>query len=174
MKKLISLRQAMLCLGLCALIIGCGAPVKEAPVETVVEVMPEIVKPDLAKIKAEIQAIETAWAEADNARDAKTLLGFYGDDAMSMTNNGPTASGKEALTKEIENNLANKAAGNTVVYTTLEVFGNEDLATEIGTATTKDASGKIVSTGKYMAIWERRDGKFVCICDIYNDDTKID
>ncbi|MGB5243792.1 MAG: DUF4440 domain-containing protein [Lutimonas sp.] len=136
------------------------------------EVVQEIVKPDLGKIKAEIQAIETAWAEADNARDVNTLLSFYADDAVSMSNNAPSAVGKEALTKEIENNMANKVAGNTVVYTTLEVFGDEDIATEIGTSTTKDASGKIVSTGKYMAIWERRDGKYVCIRDIYNDDTK--
>ena len=172
MKTVISLRQAILCLGLCALIVGCGAPAKETPVETVAEVVQEIVKPDLGKIKAEIQAIETAWAEADNARDVNTLLSFYADDAVSMSNNAPSAVGKEALTKEIENNMANKGAGNTVVYTTLEVFGDEDIATEIGTSTTKDASGKIVSTGKYMAIWERRDGKYVCIRDIYNDDTK--
>lgn len=172
MKTVISVRQAILCLSLCALIAGCGAPAKETPVETVVEVVPEIVKPDLGKIKAEIQAIETAWAEADNARDVNTLLSFYAEDAVSMSNNAPSAVGKEALTKEIEKNMANKVAGNTVVYTTLEVFGNEDLATEIGTSTTKDASGKIVGSGKYMAVWERRDGKYVCIRDIYNDDTK--
>ncbi|MFD1314637.1 YybH family protein [Namhaeicola litoreus] len=166
------MRHTALCLCLCALIAGCGAPAKETPVETVVEVVPEIVKPDLGKIKAEIQALETAWAEADNARDTNTLLGFYGDDAISMSNNAPSVVGKEALTKEIESNMAERVAGNTVVYTTLEVFGNEEVATEIGTSTTKDATGKIVSTGKYMAVWERRNGKYVCIRDIYNSDTK--
>jgi ketosteroid isomerase-like protein len=42
--------------------------------------------------------------------------------------------------------------------------------TEIGTAISKDASGKVIRTGKYMAVWEKRDGKYICIRDIYNSD----
>ncbi len=38
---------------------------------------------------------------------------------------------------------------------------------------TKDASGKVIRTGKYMAIWEKRDGKYICIRDIYNDDAVL-
>ena len=35
-----------------------------------------------------------------------------------------------------------------------------------------DATGKVTYTGKYMAIWEKRDGKYICLRDISNDDAK--
>jgi hypothetical protein len=34
------------------------------------------------------------------------------------------------------------------------------------------AAGKTFYTGKYMAAWEKRDGEWVCIHDIANDDVK--
>jgi len=39
-------------------------------------------------------------------------------------------------------------------------------------STIKDAAGKVISSGKYMAVWEKRNGKFICVRDIYNDDAK--
>jgi len=35
-----------------------------------------------------------------------------------------------------------------------------------------DAAGKVTATGKYMAVWEKRDGKWLCIRDIGNEDAK--
>ncbi len=54
----------------------------------------------------------------------------------------------------------------------LDVFGSENQVTEVGKSTIKDATGKVTYTGKYMAIWEKRDGKYVCVRDIFNDDMK--
>ena len=124
-------------------------------------------------IKTEIQGLESAWAAADNARDANALLAFYSDDAVSLSNNAPMTKGKPAIQKEIEEGLAKKTKGETVSYNTIEVFGDENTVTEIGTAISKDASGKVIRTGKYMAIWEKRDGKFICIRDIYNNDAIV-
>ena len=36
----------------------------------------------MAAVKAEIQAIETAWAAATNARDVNALMALYADDAV--------------------------------------------------------------------------------------------
>ncbi len=129
-------------------------------------------KPDMAKVKAEIQALETAWANADNARDSNAVAAFYADDAVSMGNNKPMISGKAAIQKDIAAGMAKREKGSTIAYTVLDVFGTENMPTEVGTITTKDASGKVTYTGKYMAIWEKRDGKYVCIRDIGNDDVK--
>jgi uncharacterized protein (TIGR02246 family) len=128
--------------------------------------------PDMAKVKAEIQAQETAWAEADNARDVQGIAALYADDAVSLLNNKPMASGKAAILKDIEATMAARAKGSTISYEVMEVFGDENTVTEVGKATGKDADGKVTYTGKYMAIWAKRDGKYVCIRDIGNDDAK--
>ena len=104
--------------------------------------------------------------------DAAAVAAFYADDALSMSNDKQTLVGKAAILADITEGLAKKAAGSTVSYDVLEVFGDDMLVTEVGKATVKDASGKVISTGKYMAVWEKRDGKFICIRDIYNNDAK--
>lgn len=150
-------------------LVGC-APAPEnvaTPEPVVVET-----KPDLAAIKAEIQAIETAFAAADNARDVNAILAFYSDDAVTMGPGEPMTVGKAAIQKSIESGFAKSAAGSTVAYDVLEVFGDGNTVTEVGKSTRKDATGKVTYTGKYMAIWEKRDGKYVCIRDIGNSDAK--
>ncbi len=152
--------------------IGCNSqPDKKTDVETAVTAEPVVVKADMNSIKAKIQAKESAWAAADNARDVNAVLAFYSDDAVSLSNNAPMAKGKAAIQKEL--GFEKRAKGETVSYNTLEVFGDENTVTEIGSSIRKDASGKVIRSGKYMAIWEKRDGKYICIRDIYNDDTLV-
>lgn len=134
--------------------------------------VPEIAKPDMMAIKAEIQTLENAWAKADNERDAPALAAMYADDAQSLSNNRPTTTGKVEILKDIEANLSKKAKGTTIAFDVADVFGNENQVTEVGKTTVKDASGKVTYTGKYMAIWEKRDGKYICVRDISNDDAK--
>ncbi len=165
---------ATLGLAICLFTIGCNSqPDKKTEKESAKTVAPVEAKADMASIKAEIQGLENTWAAADNDRDADAILAFYSDDAVSLSNNAPMTKGKPAIKKEIEEGLAKKAEGETVSYNTLEVFGDENIVTEIGTSESKDASGKVIRTGKYMAIWEKRDGKYICIRDIYNDDAVV-
>jgi len=164
-------KLAMLGLAISIFAIGCNSqPDKKTEMEPALTAEPVVVKADMASIKAEIQALENDWAAADNARDANAIAAFYSDDAMSMSNNAPMKVGKAAIQKEMEESLAKRAQGETVAYETLEVFGDENTVTEIGTAISKDASGKVTRTGKYIAILEKRDGKYICIRDIYNTD----
>ncbi len=170
MKKMNFLGIATLCFGFSLLVAGCGAPAdKKTSAVTAEQVA---VKPDLTAIKAEIQALESAWSEADNARDANAVAAFYADDAVSMSNDKPAQTGKAAILADLEEGMGKKVVGNTVSYETLEVFGDENIVTEIGKATIKDASDNVVSTGKYMAVWEKRNGSYICIRDIYNNDSK--
>lgn len=168
MKKLNSSVITTVCLAVSLFVIGCSAPAPK-PAESSVQVES---KPDMAAIKAEIQVLESSWAAADNARDANAVAAFYADDALSMSNDKPTLVGKAAILADITSSLAKKAAGSTVSYEVLEVFGDDKVVTEVGKSTSKDASGNVISTGKYMAVWEKRDGKFICIRDIYNNDKK--
>ncbi len=129
--------------------------------------------PDKEAVKAEIQALETAWAEAANARDVDAELAFYADDAVSIEPYKPDMLvGKAAIRKRIEAEKAEKKEGQTSSFETLEVFGDGNTVTEIGRITAKDANGKVIYSGKYMAIWEKRNGRYVVVRDIYSSDAK--
>lgn len=131
-----------------------------------------VVKADPAQLKEEMQALETAWANADNARDVDALAAFYADDAISMVQNQPSLVGMAAIRKDIEASMAKRAKGTTIAYDVMDAYGAGDYATEVGKVTRKDSTGKVGYTGKYMAIWEKRNGKWLCIRDISNDDVK--
>jgi uncharacterized protein (TIGR02246 family) len=166
-------KLATFCVVLTILSIGCKAPsTDESPAVTEATAEPAAEMPDMAAVKVEIQALETAWAAADNARDVAAVVAFYADDAVTLSNNQSMISGKANIMKDIETSLAKKPKGNTVSYDVMDVYGTADVVTEVGKITTKDAGGKVTYTGKYMAVWEKRDGKYVCVRDISNDDVK--
>ncbi|MCR9017083.1 YybH family protein [Aquiflexum gelatinilyticum] len=165
-------RIATACFTLSLFTVACSSPAPEeavAPEEMAPTVAPG---PDMAAIKAEIQTLEDAWGAADNSGDVNALIAFYADDAVSMGSGSPMAVGKAAIQKEIQESMASRPAGTMVKYEVLDVFGDENTITEVGKTTRMDASGKVTSSGKYMAIWEKRDGKYVCIRDISNNDSK--
>lgn len=129
-------------------------------------------KAEPAKLKAEIQELETAWSVADNARDVNTMATFYADDAISLSSGKPMLVGNAAIKKDMEEGIAKRPKGVTLSYDVMDVFGSDNYATEVGKTTRKDSTGKIISTGKYMALWEKRDGKWICIRDISNEDAE--
>jgi uncharacterized protein (TIGR02246 family) len=130
----------------------------------------EAPKMDMAQLKADIQALEIAWATAQNAKDINALMAMYGDDAISMTDGAPSLNGKAAIQAYQEAEFAKAPAGLNSTYTVQDVYGDGETVTEVGTGVTKDASGTVVRTGKYVAIWKKMDGKYVCIREIYNSD----
>lgn len=132
----------------------------------------EAPKPDMVKVKAEIKAIEDAWAAASNAEDVATIVGFYADDAISMNDDKPMLVGKAAIQKGVEEEMARHKENDKVVFETLDLYGDENRVTEVGKTTLTDSTGKVIYTGKYMAVWEKRNGKWLTIRDISNDDAK--
>jgi uncharacterized protein (TIGR02246 family) len=176
MKKQNYFRIATAGVVVCLFAISCSSPAtvdeKAATTQATAPVEQVAAKPDMAKIKAEIQALETSWAAADNARDTNAIAAFYADDAVSLASNKPMLVGNAAIKEDIKQSMAKRAKGATLAYNVLDVFGDENQVTEVGTTTVKDASGKVTYTGKYMAVWEKRNGKYICIRDIGNDDKK--
>lgn len=129
-------------------------------------------KPDLAQIRTEIQAMEDAYAEGLKAKDANAVLAYYAEDAISMANNQPSVSGHDALLKMIQQDIASDTTNTVVSFETVDLFAAGDLVTETGKAIYKDTDGNVVKTAKYMSVFEKRNGKYVCIRDIYNNDQK--
>ena len=142
---------------------------KETPAEVTVA---EPAKADLTQIRSQIVAIETAWAAAQNAKDVNALMAMYADDAVSMPDGEPMLAGKAAIQKKAEADFAKPSTYASIAFETLDVYAQGNVVTEVGKTMYKDAAGKTTGGGKYMAVYEKRDGKYLCIREIYNKDTK--
>jgi len=132
----------------------------------------ETAKPDLAAIRTEIQALEDAYAAGLKAKNANAIVMYYADDAVSMVNNAPIAVGHDALLKMLQENIDRDTTNATESFEVVDIFAAGDLVVETGKAIYKDPEGNVTKTGKYMSLFEKRDGRYVCIRDIYNDDQK--
>ena len=121
-------------------------------------------------VKAQIVALETAYAVASNAKDADGVAVYYSSDAQSLANNEPTRVGKDAIKAGIKKEMANDTLGHIISFETTGVWAAGNYATETGTSTVKDKDGKVVHTGKYITLFELRDGKYVAIRDMWNND----
>lgn len=168
MKKTILLVTYVSCV---VLFTSCQeAEKKETPAQTTTVAEPA--KPDLAQIRTEIVAIEKAWADAQNAKDVNALMAMYAEDAVSMPDGEPMLSGKAAIQKKLETDFAQPAKYASIAFETLDVYAQDNVATEVGKSIYKDAAGKTIAGGKYIAVYEKRDGKYLCIREIYNQDSK--
>lgn len=123
---------------------------------------------DMEKIKAEIQAMEDAYAAGEKNKDADAVAAYYSEDAISYSRNKQPISGKAAIRENIANNIANDTTGNYSVYKIVDLFveSDGDAAVEIGSWTNFDPSGKEMENGNYMSYFQKRDGKFLCVRDM--------
>ena len=172
MKKTTSYFLIVSCTCLFLLTSSCNSPTNNPTTEGVDTSMQMIIHPDMAKVKTEIQAIGTKWADAENVRDAKTVTEFYADDAVRLVNGMPIISGKANILKSLEEELAHTPKGTTLSSESLDVFGNEKDVIDVGRLTLKDSTGKIIYSGKYMTYWQKRGGKYLAVRDMSNDDAK--
>lgn len=126
--------------------------------------------PDMAAVKAKIQEKETAFAAATTAQNTEAIGAYYADDAVSMAEGKPALTSRAAIMQDFEEGYARRPKGSVTTFDVLDVYGSENQVTETGKTTIKDPDGKVIYTGKYMAVWEKRNGEYVCIRDISNGD----
>lgn len=124
---------------------------------------------DESAVKSEIMNLEAAFSDAMNSRDVDALMAYYADDAQSMSPNEPTLVGAEAIRASTAEAWSGEGGeGYTSSGKTTDVWAAGDIAVETGTYSVNNAEGEEVHRGKYMALYEKRDGKYVCIRDIWN------
>lgn len=126
---------------------------------------------DKEQIKNEIQGMENKMAEMYNNRE---LIGeeYYAEDATSFSQNKPPLMGKQAIDKSIKDDLANFQKGNQIAFVANDVFPSSDgnQVVEIGSYRVSDSTSTAIYTGNYMAMFEKREGKYVCIRDMAASD----
>jgi ketosteroid isomerase-like protein len=147
-----------------SLMISCSDSKKEGNTATAV---------DKEQIKKEIQAKEDEFAATYNAREIKDI-GYYADDATSFFQNMPALIGKEAIVEFLKSDLM-AANSNKISFKTDEVFVSNDgnMVVEIGYFKVVDSTNTTVNKGNYMSLFEKRNGKYVCVRDMSASDVKL-
>ncbi len=121
-------------------------------------------------VKMQIEAMEAAYAVSDNAKDVDGVAVYYAADAQSLAANEPTRVGMDAIKAGIKRDFDRDSMNYTISFVTTGIWADGKYATETGASTEKDKAGNVVRTGKYMTLFELRDGKYIAIRDIWNDD----
>ena len=128
---------------------------------------------DKEQIKKEIQARENEFAEIYNSGELKKI-GYYADDAVTFYQNmAPITSQAERL-EFLKPDLNSNS--NVISFKTNEVFASNDgvQVLEIGAYTVVDSTNTVVSSGNYMSLFEKRDGKYVCLRDMSASDMPLE
>ncbi len=115
--------------------------------------------------EAVIRASAPAWAAVYDATDADTLAAMYREDSVLYPPGSPAANGGAEIREFLAgDSAATKAAGLTLnIPEAGAVHVSGDLAYEAGTYSVTDASGATVDTGKYIGVFQKRDGKWLYI-----------
>lgn len=130
---------------------------------------------DKEQIKKEIQARENEFAETYNSGIPKSI-GYYSDDAISFTQNRAPLVGKEAIVEYLFGSLNQTTQSNKISFTTNEVFVSNDgnQVVEIGYYKVVDSTNTDVNTGNYMVLFEKRNGRYVCVRDMSASDMPLE
>lgn len=125
-------------------------------------------------LAAEVQAIEAldeALSEAAMARDAARFASFFADDAVQLPPGAPPLEGRAAIEEAAAGFFA---AGATLSFanTNARVAAMGDLATSRGTYawSLETADGVMRDEGSYIEVWQKVDGEWKIVEDIYNSD----
>lgn len=119
---------------------------------------------DKEQVKKDIQARENQFAEIYNSGKLNDI-GYYADDAVTFYQNmAPIRSKKERL----EILKIDPLNTNKISFTTIEVFASKDgdQVLEIGYYAVVDSTHTAINTGNYMSLFEKRDGRYVCLRDM--------
>jgi ketosteroid isomerase-like protein len=149
----------------CALtfLIACNSK-KEEPAPVVV---------DKEQIKKEIQAKEDEFASLYNNSEVKDI-GYYADDAITFFQNAKPLVGKPAIVEFLKSDLEGNT--NKISFKTNDVFVSNDgnMVVEVGYYTVVDSTNTPTNTGNYMSLFEKRNGKYVCLRDMSASDMPLE
>ncbi|HMI07203.1 MAG TPA: nuclear transport factor 2 family protein [Flavobacterium sp.] len=126
---------------------------------------------DVSQIRTEIETMEAAYADKMNANKSDEIT-YYADDATSYGQNKAPSVGKEAIHKSMKEEAAAAPKGAKVAFETHDVFpsGDGNQVVEIGSYKVADSTGTVLASGNYMALFQKKDGKYICTRDISASD----
>ena len=150
--------------GIMTLMFACNSKKEEAAAVVI----------DKEQIKKEIQAKEDEFAATYNAGVLKNI-GYYADDAISFYQNRPPLVGKEEIIEFFKSDLNTNSNKNKLSFKTNEVFVSNDgnQVVEIGFFQVVDSTNTTINRGNYMSLFEKRNGKYICVRDMSASDITL-
>jgi len=127
---------------------------------------------DLAAVKKVIDSTNAVFGSMISKGDSVGLASLYTSDAKFMVPNMPTASGRNAIQTAFAGLFAAMGTPG-LTLTANEVWGTEELVTEVGSYIMTDKTGKEIEKGKYIDLWKMEDGKWKLHRDIFNSDNPL-
>ncbi|SEA00465.1 Ketosteroid isomerase homolog [Flavobacterium gillisiae] len=126
---------------------------------------------DKEAIKTEIQAMENAFAESYN-NGTTDAINYYAEDAVSFSNGKMPLEGKKAIHESMKTELLTFPKGAKIAFETQEIHPSNDgnMLVEIGGYKVTDSTGTKVNSGHFISLFEKKDGKYICIRDMGNSD----
>lgn len=123
--------------------------------------------------KADIQFLENDNARWVNSKEVDSMVQYYADDAVSYDSNSKPLHGREEIRESMQSLSRGFENGASIKYTVTEVFPMSDgeKVLEIGHYKISDSRGKTYGSGNYFSLFEKRNGKYVCIRDIQTPDS---
>lgn len=126
---------------------------------------------DVEAIKTAIQQLENKYADAANSSNVDSVMTYYADDIVSYPTDRLPISGKAALRESLAKDFE-EGKDLKVSFAVKDIFPSNDgvQVVEVGEFTVKDSTKTTIYHGHYMCLFQKRDGKYVCVRDMAASD----
>ena len=115
--------------------------------------------------KSFIDSSNTKISEQFSAGDSTALASHYWPDAELLLSNMETIQGKDILPAWGE---LTRMGIKEFLFSTTDITGNSQFIIETGNYTMNDANKNLVDRGKYVVVWQQRNGEWKLYRDIGN------
>lgn len=122
-----------------------------------------------------IRALDGRIVAAMQARDAAGLAPFYAPDAILMPPNQRAATGRDGIQRAWIEDFKLPNIDLRFEPRRIDVAASGDLASDIGTyqVSLDGPDGRISDSGKYVAVWQKVNGEWKVLADIWNSDLPL-
>ena len=133
-----------------------------------VETKTETVEVNKDSIKTVIESMERDYAKAMEEKNIDALMAYYADDIKSYDPAVAPSIGFEAVKKSIGEMFTNMPAKFKITMNSEDLIISEtgDMVSENGTFAMADSTGAQMATGRFLSVFQKKDGKYKCVREV--------
>ena len=127
---------------------------------------------DRAAEEKALREADLAWSAVGSKLDVEGVAGFMTEDGVGLPPNAPAARGREAVKNSWKELLGLKNLTISWEPTTVQVAESGEIGFTNGTwkMAWDDKAGRVEDHGKYLEVWKKVGGKWLCAYDMYSSD----
>jgi ketosteroid isomerase-like protein len=125
-----------------------------------------------SKEVAALEAVDRNWEKAFSTANADALAAFYDESAVLLPPGAPAVHGRAAIKAFLAKEAADaQKAGISFTLGAKPAGGvSGNMGWQSGTYVVKDKTGKVLETGKYLSVSEKKGGKWLYVRDTWYAD----